>query len=120
MSKILDKRKRMYYIRSVAEATNLNKEENKMKYPTTEDRLEAIKKLQELKSNLLKYSAFGSNNHILIDAQLDLIEDAKDCDSVLNDYGLDNLQESELCNTMKWLSGNLSKKEFFGSLECKI
>ena len=88
-----------------------------MKEKTIADIQKAIGLLNKQKADLPEYSFFGDNNWALVDAQLDLIEGDEDYDTVLKNYDLTDLQESELYTARKWLDGAIDNEEFFATLE---
>lgn len=77
----------------------------------------ALDKLNALKKRLPEYNAFGDNNHAIINAQLDMIENYEELDVLVDHYELTDMQESDLYTTQEWLNGEITDEEFFETLD---
>jgi uncharacterized membrane protein YgaE (UPF0421/DUF939 family) len=74
---------------------------------TQEEIKKAIEHFKKLKKTLPEYSAFGDPNHLIIDAQLDVLECKMDRDEIdeldSEEYG--DMGISDITNVADWMDG---------------
>lgn len=70
----------------------------------------AIADLKKLRERLPEFSYFGTNNHLIIDTQLDVIEgrisDEDEIYAIIDEEGIDEIDASVIFDTLNWYNGD--------------
>jgi|SRR5579872_4170911 len=83
-----------------------------MKTPTIEQIKSEIKALEAIKPNIIPMSIFGDNHHDAIDAQIRVLKEEMDEDTVYdtwedtNDYDVNRNVINAALDAVNWLDGN--------------
>ncbi|MGE0333193.1 MAG: hypothetical protein AB7P37_21140 [Ramlibacter sp.] len=87
--------------------------------PTDQQVADEIAKLREIKPRVRRYTAFGDDNHALIDAQIDVLECRFSNDDVHNMYPIGTMLLDNAIDAVDFLEGNgesLCDKDGWGGL----
>lgn len=87
-----------------------------MPAPTAEQIAQEVSELKNLRDRVRRYTSFGEDNRAAIDAQIDVLENNLDEDSIYDRYDWEG-NDRQLSNALDALSWLTDETEFAPSIE---